>query len=95
MRLCPSEAECDELREAYDVTLELLKICDSEASCSVLAASGLGCGCPTFVVDKTELDLIAGTWTNLGCRSEIVCGMCAADPTSATCSEAGVCEDVR
>jgi hypothetical protein len=65
--------------------------------CTLKVASGLVCGCPTFVNPNNEgaideLAKISDVYEANACRPNVLCGACA-DTTRAFCSGTGRCED--
>jgi hypothetical protein len=95
---CPA-TPCESLTDAYAEALADAKRCNPDVEfvfpCMVPAVSGLRCGCPTFVNDATELDELVTSWNELGCDGGgVVCGACAGEPVTGTCSAERVCMDV-
>jgi hypothetical protein len=105
---CTDEAEilctrtactsCDELAMRYAAALVQAKRCDEALRvdpCTTLAASGLQCGCETFVAEGSELEALQHEWSDRGsCGRGVICGACPDPPVRGECSSDGVCVDI-
>jgi hypothetical protein len=54
--------------------------------CAQMVSSKLACGCPTYVNDKTQLDMIRADWLQSGCATNVICPAIAClVPQKASC----------
>ena len=105
---CPCGAgdRCDVIAGEYRKALEAARVCESlapVAQCNVVVASGLICGCPTFVNENQrealdQLNVLGDEWNALGCDPGIGCVPCPPPPSGGRCEpdagETDLCVDV-
>jgi hypothetical protein len=82
---------CSDLQTQYAAELARAKSCSPNASnqCQDMAPSSLGCGCQTFVNDKSSVDQIQSRWNQAGCQNTTLCpAIACVNPKSGACRPA-------
>jgi hypothetical protein len=88
---------CDDLAKKYDARLQLAKQCNpfiDMEQCTLLIASGLACGCGTFVstsqqIAVSDLMKLKADWDAGSCGANILCAPCPPQPSAGYCEPTG------
>jgi hypothetical protein len=89
---------CEALAEQYGQALEAARRCDPtvyKAQCPALSSSALGCGCPTYVDNDTQLVALSEEYVVAQCMGPIACAPCQPGLVGSECSTEGRCVDVH
>jgi hypothetical protein len=81
---------CAALERRYGQAMLLrARMCNASLTvvqCAQEVSSKLACGCPTFVNDKTELEMIRSEWLQSSCSLNIICPAIACpEPPKVVC----------
>jgi hypothetical protein len=91
---------CAQLQDAYAAAFPQARACSPNSGggqCDQQVPSTLGCGCQTFVNDKSTLDQIQARWTAANCQAVCPAIACLAPKTGACRAGdagGGTCADV-
>jgi hypothetical protein len=89
---------CESFPPLYSDALLEARRCDPTLrveQCTVVASSGVVCGCPTFVEHDDELLALMASYRSKSCSGPIGCGACPTPPVRGECRFDGVCVDVH
>ena len=66
---------CADLQSQYAAALTAAKSCSPSGAnqCQQKAPASLGCGCETYVNNRTALDQLESSWNQAGCQNTILC----------------------
>jgi hypothetical protein len=68
--------DCPAWETNYAKALMQARACNLSSlvpQCTQMVSSKLACGCPTYVNDKTQLDMIRSDWLQSGCSANVIC----------------------
>lgn len=88
--------DCADLPRRYQDALVEAKRCEPGLrleQCTMVAASGLRCGCPTYVNDDSALLPLSEEFQEGACFGPVSCGACPDEPLGGVCAADGFCED--
>ncbi len=92
----PAAKDCASVESSYALALAASKACDPAINmpqCLHKVEDHVGCGCMTFVNDRSKLDALTADWKNLGCTAACPPIPCASLPPSGACGVDKQCHD--
>jgi hypothetical protein len=92
----PDAKDCANVANSYALALAASRSCDPAINmpqCLHKVEDHVGCGCMTFVNDRSKLDVLTADWKNLGCTASCPPIPCASLPPSGICGVDKQCHD--